>query len=327
MTQTLPEEAATALRSWYADDWNVEPLQGDASVRAYYRLHTGSGSRFMFAYYPEGVRAGVDRFVSAYQAIAGHARVPAIVRQGPVAIVQEDVGDQTLFDLLFRDREAGLQFYGQAIDLMVAFQQSPPAAQTLNPPFDAAKFYEELEMTYTFYVAGLMQDRSERVGDGLAAAFRKLSEKISHHPFVLCHRDYHGQNLHIFNNQTYMIDYQDMRTGPDTYDLASLLRDRGVGRVIGESGEMEMVRNYAVSTGREFGPLWTRYLETLLQRSIKIIGTFAKQSVVRGRHHYLDFIPSTLESIQFCLTRLEGFEAISELFPMEFDAAPARASV
>ena len=327
MTQNLPEEATTALRSWYADDWNVEPLQGDASVRAYYRLRTGSGSRFMFAYYPEAVRAGVRRFVSAWEAIAGHARVPAIVRQGSVAIVQEDVGDQTLFDLLFRDREQALEFYGQAIDLLVSFQKSPPSARTLNPPFDAAKFYEELEMTYTFYVAGLMRDSSERVHDGLAAAFRKLSEKISQHPFVLCHRDYHGQNLHIFNNQLYMIDYQDMKTGPDTYDLASLLRDRGVGRVLGEAGELELVRRYAASTGSEFNPLWTRYLETLLQRSIKIIGTFAKQSVVRGRHHYLDFIPSTLESIQFCLSRLEGFEAISELFPMEFDAEPARASV
>ena len=65
MTPILPEEATAALRSWYADDWNLEPLQGDASVRAYYRLRTGSGSRFMFAYYPEAVRSGVSRFVSA----------------------------------------------------------------------------------------------------------------------------------------------------------------------------------------------------------------------------------------------------------------------
>lgn len=327
MTQTLPEEATTALRSWYADDWNLEPLQGDASVRAYYRLRTGSGSRFMFAYYPESVRSGVAKFVSAYEAIAAHARVPAIIHHGPVAIVQEDVGDQTLFERLFRDREPALEFYREAIDLLVGFQKSPPSAQTLNPPFDTAKFYEELEMTYTFYVAGLMGQQSQRVRDGLAAAFRKLAEKISQHPFVLCHRDYHGQNLHIFNNQIYMIDYQDMRMGPDTYDLASLLRDRGVGLQLGQSGEEDMVRHYADSLGAEFAPLRTRYLETLLQRSIKIIGTFARQSVARGRHHYLAFIPSTLESIQFCLAQLEGFEVIAELFPMEFDAESARASV
>lgn len=327
MTQTFPDEVTAALRSWYADDWNLEPLQGDASVRAYYRLTTGSGSRLMFAYYPEAVRSGVARFVSAYEAIAASARVPAILQQSPVAIVQEDVGDQTLFELLSRDRETALGFYRQALDLLVAFQKSPLAAQTLNSPFDAAKFYEELEMTYTYYVAGLMQERSERTREGLAAAFRKLSEKISQHPFVLCHRDYHGQNLHIFNNQIYMIDYQDMRMGPDTYDAASLLRDRGVGRELGQAAEKELVEHYAHSLGVDPVLLRTRYLETLLQRSIKIIGTFAKQSVARGRHHYLAFIPSTLESIQFCLDRLEGFETIAELFPMKFEPAPAQASV
>lgn len=327
MTQILPEEATTALRSWYADDWNLEPLQGDASVRAYYRLRTSSGSRFMFAYYPESVRSGVAKFVSAYEAIVAHARVPSIIHHGPVAIVQEDVGDETLFERLFRDREPALEFYREAIDLLVGFQKSPPSAQALNPPFDAAKFHEELEMTYTFYVAGLMGQQSQRVRDGLGAAFRKLSEKISQHPFVLCHRDYHGQNLHVFNNQIYMIDYQDMRMGPDTYDMASLLRDRGVGLRLGQSAEEEMVRHYADSLGAELAPLRTRYLETLLQRSIKIIGTFAKQSVARGRHHYLAFIPSTLESIQFCLARLEGFEVIAELFPLEFDAESAGASV
>lgn len=124
-----------------------------------------------------------------------------------------------------------------------------------------------------------------------------------------------------------MIDYQDMRMGPDTYDVASLLRDRGVGRELGQAAEKELVEHYAHSLGVDPVLLRTRYLETLLQRSIKIIGTFAKQSVARGRHHYLAFIPSTLESIQFCLDRLEGFETIAELFPMKFEPAPAQASV
>lgn len=322
MTQILPEEATAALRAWYADDWSVEPMQGDASVRAYYRLRNGAGSRLMFAYYPEAVRSGVSRFVRAYEAIAGHARVPAIVQQGPVAIVQEDVGDQTLFELLFRDRERALVFYGQALELLVAFQKSPPAAQMLNSPFDATTFYDELEMTWTYYVAGLMQDRSERTREGLSAAFRELSEQVAQHPYVLCHRDYHGQNLHIFNDRLYMIDYQDMRMGPDTYDAASLLRDRGVGRVLGPAAEKELVETYADLLGVEREPLWTRYLETLLQRSIKIIGTFARQSVARQRHLYLAFIPSTLETIQFCLDRLEGLETIAELFPMKFEPAP-----
>ena len=42
---------------------------------------------------------------------------------------------------------------------------------------------------------------------------------------MLCHRDYHSRNLMLHEGRLYMIDFQDARMGPDTYDLVSLLRD------------------------------------------------------------------------------------------------------
>ena len=42
---------------------------------------------------------------------------------------------------------------------------------------------------------------------------------------MLCHRDYHSRNLMMHESLLYMIDFQDARMGPDTYDLVSLLRD------------------------------------------------------------------------------------------------------
>ena len=42
---------------------------------------------------------------------------------------------------------------------------------------------------------------------------------------MLCHRDYHSRNLMLHDEPLYIIDFQDARMGPDTYDLASLLRD------------------------------------------------------------------------------------------------------
>ena len=44
-------------------------------------------------------------------------------------------------------------------------------------------------------------------------------------PQVLCHRDYHVRNLMLFQDKLYVIDFQDARWGPTTYDLASLLKD------------------------------------------------------------------------------------------------------
>ncbi len=271
----------------------------------------------MLAYYPESVRDGVGHFVKAYQAIATTTRVPRLLARNEFVIVQEDVGDATLFDLIPENRPRGLELYRDAIDLLVTFQGSPPSAHEVNPPFDVAKFQEELEMTAEFYVERLVGEHDRGKVQRLRELFEQLAVRLTYHPYVLCHRDYHGQNLHVFNDQLYMIDYQDMRSGPDTYDLASLLRDRGICEQLGEENEQMLVDYYRQQAGGDI-QLQTRYLESLLQRSIKIIGTFAKQAIVRARKHYLGYIPPTLESVRFCLDRLPEFEEIATLLPMTY---------
>ena len=114
--------------------------------------------------------------------------------------------------------------------------------------------------------------------------------------------------------------------GPDTYDLASLLRDRGVARIIGDETELELVEHYGqVSGAGSSAPLRRRYFETLLQRSIKILGTFSKQPITRGRMHYLGFIPATLESIRRCLEELPDYAALRDMFPLAIDLPVAQA--
>jgi aminoglycoside/choline kinase family phosphotransferase len=100
--------------------------------------------------------------------------------------------------------------------------------------------------------------------------------------------------------------------GPDTYDMASLLRDRGVARVLGRDTELELLDYYGAHVGQPLR-LSGHYFETLLQRSIKILGTFAKQVIVRGRQHYLEFIPPALESIQRCIDELPEYGKLGDL--------------
>ena len=52
-----------------------------------------------------------------------------------------------------------------------------------------------------------------------------IVRELAAEPRVLCHRDYHSRNLMLHDEQLYIIDFQDARMGPDTYDLVSLLRD------------------------------------------------------------------------------------------------------
>jgi len=319
----LPEEAAAFLRECVGDAWSAEPLAGDASVRRYFRVKLKDGSTQMLAYYPREVRAQLRQFLDAYRAVHPHGSVPEVLRYSDAAVLQVDVGDRTLFDLLHQDRVQGIRLYRKAIDTLVAFQRA--TSSEVNPPFSSDFFFNELEMTRQFYVEALMGIPKESSGR-LAVTFRRLTDKLAQHPYVLCHRDYHGQNIHILNDYLYVIDYQDLRMGPDTYDIASLLRDRGVARILGETTEMELVAYYAGLRGED-GGLRNRYFETLLQRSIKIIGTYSRQPIERGRLHYLDFIPPSLESLERCLRELPDFGDLAQIFPLRFSLEQARGRV
>jgi aminoglycoside/choline kinase family phosphotransferase len=313
---SLPDEAAHWLTQWLGPGWTAKPLAGDASVRAYYRVAAPDGTSHMLAWYPVEVRHQLRRFLGAYDAIAPHARVPEVSHHADVAVLQHDVGDRTLFGVLHEDRDEGIRFYHAAIDLLAAFQQVGDCG--LNTPFTAEFFFNEMKMAREYYVEKLMGFD----GGALEPLMRTLCENVARHPFVLCHRDYHGQNLHINSDALYLIDYQDLRMGPDTYDLASLLRDRGVARIIGDEAELELLAHYAEVAGAT-GDVRHRYLETLLQRSIKILGTFTAQPIRRGRMHYLDFIPATLESIRRCIEELPEYAPLRDMFPLAFDREAA----
>ena len=68
---------------------------------------------------------------------------------------------------------------------------------------------------------------------------------------MLCHRDYHSRNLMLHEGQLYIIDFQDARMGPDTYDLVSLLRDSYVDFT--EEAVDDLIAFFLALRGRQTG--------------------------------------------------------------------------
>ena len=139
-------------------------------------------------------------------------------------------------------------------------------------------------------------------------------------PRVLCHRDYHSRNLMLHQDQLYVIDFQDARLGPETYDLVSLLRDsywdvseNQVNELITyflslqqPSNERVVPQNIPVEFRKKFDLM-------ALQRNLKALGTFGFQKTVLGNASYVQHIPRTLGYIRANLTRYPRFLRLREL--------------
>ncbi|MFA6957879.1 MAG: phosphotransferase [Thermoanaerobaculia bacterium] len=323
MRERVPPEAAKDLDLWLGrPDWASERIAGDASARAYFRITVPAGGTRILAWYPPEIRDDIERVAKAHDALRGHLPIPAILARSTSALLQEDAGELTLTALLARDRLTALARYRDAVDLLDALQgAAATGAGVVNPAFDAEKFAAELEMTLQFYVMKLAGVASEQAVLALRQAFTRLARKLAQHKYVLCHRDYHGHNIHIVNDSLIVIDYQDLRMGPDTYDLASLLRDRGVWRALGPDGEEALFARWSELLGGDPAQLRRRYLECLLQRSIKAVGTFARMAVVYGRGHYLGYVAPTLETARDCVEALGEWPEILEQFPWQCESA------
>ena len=52
-----------------------------------------------------------------------------------------------------------------------------------------------------------------------------------------------------------------------------------------------------------------------------------RQPIDRGRLHYLEFIPPTIESVERCLRELPEFEELARVFPLRFSLEEAQQRV
>ena len=93
---------------------------------------------------------------------------------------------------------------------------------------------------------------------------------------MLCHRDYHSRNLMLHDGSLYIIDFQDARMGPDTYDLVSLLRDSYVDLTAAAGRRADRVFPGAQGRRprRRSGEFRRRFDLMALQRNLKALGTF-----------------------------------------------------
>lgn len=307
----------------------VVPLTPDASTRKYYRIGWKKRTA-VAAVYPEPFDPEFHPYLDVTRLfLESDIPVPEIyvVDGNAGIIVQEDLGDRQLFHVYENEAEELCDEYKeQAIALIGKIQKATERAYETQSiasrlAFDEAKLSWELDFFFEHYFGSLLREqlRHAEVAE-LKAELNDIAAELAAAPRVLCHRDYHASNLMIDSKKRIrIVDHQDARMGPASYDLVSFLLDR---RPCPPSlAELRAHRLFFLEERRLLGlgaidpdEFALEFRLMTIQRGLKATGTFSYQTAVSGRAAvYQHFIQPTLEIVLQAAEWLERFPTLRRM--------------
>ncbi len=307
----------------------ILPLTPDASTRKYFRIGWKKG-KAVAAVYPEPFDPEFHPYLDVtHLFLECGIPVPQIYAVDGDAgiIVQEDLGDRQLFNVYETETEEQCEEYKeQAISLIAKIQKATDKAYQMHSiasrlAFDEAKLSWELDFFVEHYFGSLRHEelRHPEAAE-LKAELNDISAELAAVPRVLCHRDFHAANLMLDSkNNLRVVDHQDARMGPASYDLVSFLLDRRPS--LPSLAELRGYRLFFLEERRLLGfdaldpdEFAREFRLMTIQRGLKATGTFSYQTAVCGRGAaYKDFIEPTLQIVLQAADWLDRFPALRRM--------------
>jgi len=307
----------------------VTPLAGDASARRFFRMGAqplGSGDSRVLIVFPIPAREEIRRYLS--QSICLHQAglpVPDLYQAGFESgfILIEDCGDDLLQGAVSsRPEEDVRELYLMALDLLLKMQEEIvperyPDCPAMRMAFDREMFAKELHHFLSHTIEGYYQARlSPQDRGAFDAYFSSICREAVSQSMVYCHRDYHSRNLMVHGGRLRMIDFQDARIGPYTYDLVSLLEDPYA--ELSTDLRQELRGYYLTRAGRRprenFIDDFNRdYDMMLIQRLLKAAGTYGYMFREKGQREYIAYLPSIFRRVDEVLRGYPELLGLQEL--------------
>jgi aminoglycoside/choline kinase family phosphotransferase len=341
MTGGLSEKRVVNYTSRYFafpfEEVRFQALTPDASTRKYYRVFSGAGAAetFIISLYPAPFNAHDNSFVDVSQLFerAG-LPVPRIldVADTDGIILQEDLGDTSLAKWLCAARDdsdaiSAESMLRRAIELIAQIQATTQTAYEMNSvssrlAFDEDKLSWELNYFFDHFFGSLKQKQFEpHEADAIKLDLQAIASELAARPRVLTHRDYHGMNLMVDpQGALRIIDHQDARMGPATYDLVPLLVERRLKPA--DEAWVEDHQAFFLSARAKLGlpdidPEELKYEFHLMtaQRQLKAIGTFSYQTAVVGRGEFYEkYIAPSIATVLLAMEKpgMKEFPALRQ---------------
>jgi len=316
---------AHLFRAWCGEEADeFRPIPRSGSNRSYYRListnHTAIGVNNP-DYKENRAFIYMTRFFS-HERVA----VPSLLGEdlSHEVYLTEDLGDQTLFDLITQNpddpaRDPRIRkMIREALRELARIQVV--AARKMNFSFcypytcfhresityDLHYFREQfLEQTSINY----NKKQLDRDFEDLAGLILEAGQEY------FMYRDFQSRNIMVRQDKLYFIDYQGARKGPLQYDLAAFLYQARAR--LPESFREEMVGHY-LKVARMLTPIDERafrkyFYPIALLRVLQTLGAYGLRGLKEKKKHFIHSIPYALKNLECLYPRIPELNDLPEL--------------
>lgn len=303
-------ELATLFEEFFKDKAvEIKALKAHASPRKIYRI---LGSKYTAIGVQNSDVAENESFIYLSRHFRKHALpVPEVYAADPSGkfYIQEDLGDSTLYDVLFEKRQDNNFFplevealYNKAVSILPHFQIKASADIDYSNTHSFKVFSSQhmlADMEY-FRVQYLDRVGFKYDSEQLQKDFKSLCNYLSGvDASYFMYRDFQSRNIMVKNGKLFFIDYQAGCQGALQYDIASLLfqaqaripcdaRDRILGVYLNSLSKLISIDKHK---------FLNYFYAFVVLRIMQVLGTYGLRGLQEGKQYFID-------SIQFALVNL-----------------------
>jgi hypothetical protein len=285
-------------------------ISGDASFRKFYRIDTNKKSKIV-------VYSNKDK----YQNLVAYSAINKFLRDNKILapklfehnynkgiIVIEDFGDLSFYKVLIKKKNK-LLIYKNLVDFLLKIQKIKPKFKIkniINKTHQVNKYSQkylqkEVDLFFKWYLPLILSKKKAlKVEKKAKNILSQLCRKLFFPNSCFVHRDYHVQNLMKVGKKIGIIDSQDALIGNPAYDLVSLIDDVRIKTSI--KLKNQIYRYYLNKTSKVYRNNPKNFLQDFnilsVQRSLKIIGIFARLYKRDKKKKYLKLIPYTWKLLE-----------------------------
>ncbi len=292
------------LTSSNISNYNIKKIAGDASFRSYYRISRNDQLNLILMDAPveyEDIRpfVKIDNILIDNGFLA--PKIFATDYENGFLLLQ-DFGDVSYSNALknlgntqLESKE--LELYEKACDVLVDIHKIKSLKDI--PDYDETLLMSEVMLFIDWYLPHIAKKPAskEQILE-FQKLFKNLFKKLSNDKKLVL-RDFHADNLFLFEEKVALLDFQDAVLGSSAYDLVSLLEDAR--RDVGENTVNLVIERYLESSNCDKKQFLIDYQILSLQRNIKIIGIFSRLAIRDKKENYLNFLPKMFNYVSIRL--------------------------